>query len=195
MCDGKDGDNGLSEKLIRIGVISDSHFTSLDDGLEFFDQLFDDVFADVELILHAGDIVHPDLLASITTCPVLAVRGNCDVAAPDLPQQRIVTRGGFRIGMTHGWGPLSELERRVRSAFAGEPLDVLIYGHSHFPVCRREGSLLLVNPGSPTDRRQAPFHSVALLTLGRKASGQIVNLDARMRERRQSGNVIRKGEV
>jgi len=185
----------VSEKLIRIGVVSDSHFTSLDDGLEFFDDLLSDVFADVELILHAGDIVHPDLLASVTDCPILAVRGNCDVVSPDLPQQRIVTRGGFRIGMVHGWGARTELEMRVRAAFAGEALDVLIYGHTHFPVCRREGSLLLVNPGSPTDRRQAPFHSVALLTLGRKVSGQIVNLDARKRERRLQDSVVRKGEV
>jgi len=180
--------------LIRIGVISDSHFTSLAEGLEFFEQLLDDVFANVELILHAGDIVHPDLLASVTSCPILAVRGNCDVAAPDLPMQRIVARGGFRIGMTHGWGPLTDLERRVRSAFTGEELDVLIYGHSHFPVCRREGSLLIVNPGSPTDCRQAPFHSVALLTLGRRVSGRIINLDARKRTLR-NGSVIRKGEV
>lgn len=195
MMDGKGEIKGVSGKLLRIGVISDSHFTSLADGLEFFEQLRADVFADVELILHAGDIVHPDLLASFTSCPILAVRGNCDVAAPDLPQQRIVTRGGFRIGMVHGWGARVDLEMRVRAAFAGEELDVLIYGHSHFPVCRREGSLLLINPGSPTDRRQAPFHSVALLGLGRRASGRIINLDARWRERRQSGTVIRKGEV
>lgn len=174
----------MPEKLIRIGVISDTHFSSLDEGLEFFDDLLVGVFADVELILHAGDVVHPELLASITDRPIVAVRGNCDAAAPDLPQQRIVSRGGYRIGMIHGWGGLSDLEPRVRAAFAGEALDVLVYGHSHFPVCRREGSLLLINPGSPTDRRQAPFHSVALLTLGRRVSGKIVNLDARGRERR-----------
>jgi len=166
---------------MHIGVVSDTHFASLDDGLEFFEWALSDVFADVELILHAGDIVHPDLLTSVTACPVLAVRGNCDAAAPDLPSQRIVSLGGYRIGMVHGWGGLSDLEPRVRSAFAGDALDVLIFGHSHFPVCRRDGALLLVNPGSPTDKRQAPFHSVGLLTLGRKVSGRIVNLDARMR--------------
>jgi len=171
----------VSDKLVRIGVVSDTHFEGVAAGLDFFTGLFDDVFAGIDLLLHAGDIVHADVLTAITGCPVLAVRGNCDAAADDLPNQRIVSCSGFRIGMIHGWGTTADIEHRVCSAFSGEHLDALIYGHSHFPVCRREGHLLLLNPGSPTDRRQSPFHSVGLLHLGQRLSGQIINLDSRSR--------------
>ncbi len=167
----------MSNELIRIGVVGDTHFERLDDGLDFFSGLFAGVFADVDLVLHTGDIVHPDLLTAVTARPILAVRGNCDAAADTLPSQRIVERAGYRLGLIHGWGGTADLEHRVLNAFGHEPLSAVIYGHSHFPVCRRERNLLLVNPGSPTDRRQAPFHSVALLSLGRRLSGQIVNLD------------------
>jgi putative phosphoesterase len=165
---------------MKIGVVSDTHFECLDQGVNFFDKLFDTVFADIDLLLHAGDIIHPDLLACLTDKPVLAVRGNCDTA--ELPTQRIVQAGNFRIGLMHGWGGHSDLEKRVYHAFDDEEIDGLVYGHSHFPLVRRENGMLFMNPGSPTDKRQAPFHSVGMLTAGKKLTGKIVNLDAWWRQ-------------
>jgi putative phosphoesterase len=161
---------------MKIGVISDTHFEKIDQGVEFFTRLFSTVFSEIDLLLHAGDIVHPDLLDCLTETPVLAVRGNCDTVA--LPSQRIVDAGGFRIGLMHGWGGQADLEERICRSFDGEPIDGLVYGHSHLPLVRRKNGLLIMNPGSPTDRRQAPFHSVGLLTVGKKLTGKIINLDA-----------------
>ncbi len=161
---------------MKIGVVSDTHFEYLDQGLNFFEQLFTTVFADIDLLLHAGDIIHPDLLDCLTDKPVLAVRGNCDTA--DLPTQRIIEAGTFRIGLMHGWGAQNDLDERIRKSFADEAIDGLIYGHSHFPQVRRKNGLLIMNPGSPTDKRQAPFHSVGLLTVGQRLTGKIINLDA-----------------
>jgi len=163
---------------IQIGVVSDTHFEHLEVGVEFFTHLFSTVFSEIDLLLHAGDIVHPDLLDCLTQKPVLAVRGNCDTLA--LPTQRIVDVGGFRIGMMHGWGGEVDLEERICRCFAGEAIDGLIYGHSHLPLLRCENGLLVMNPGSPTERRRAPFHSVGLLTAGKKLTGEIINLDVKM---------------
>ena len=165
---------------MKIGVVSDTHFDHLDQGVTFFSRLFATVFADIDLLLHAGDLVHPDLLDCLTEAPVLAVRGNCDPAG--YPERRIVTAGDFRIGLVHGWGGQHDLEDRILRSFDGEALDGLVYGHSHFPLVRRENGLLIMNPGSPTDRRQAPFHSVGLLTAGQRLTGKIVNLDAWWRQ-------------
>ena len=160
---------------MKIGVVSDTHFEYLEQGVIFFEQLFTTVFAEIDLLLHAGDIIHPELLDCLADKPVLAVRGNCDSA--ELPTQRIVQAGKFRIGLMHGWGAQNDLEERIRKSFSDEALDGLVYGHSHFPLVRRENGLLIMNPGSPTDKRQAPFHSVGMLTVGQRLTGKIINLD------------------
>lgn len=166
---------------MKIGVVSDTHFEYLDQGVHFFTELFTSVFADIDLMLHAGDIVHPDLLECLIDKPIMAVRGNCDEAG--LPMQRVVQAGNFRIGLIHGWGGRNDLEARVCGSFADEDIDGVVYGHSHVPLVKRSGGLLIMNPGSPTDKRQAPFHSVGLITVGRRLTGKIINLDAWWRQR------------
>lgn len=162
---------------MKIGVISDTHLADLSTGIDFLNALCAGPFAEVELILHAGDIVHPDLLYCFDARPVLAVRGNCDESSAELPERRIHTVGRYRIGLIHGWGAPSAVVANVTSSFAGSDIDVLVFGHSHLPVCHHNDDLLLFNPGSATDRREAPFHSVGVLTLGESVRGEIVNLD------------------
>lgn len=163
---------------MEIGVISDTHITDLAAGLEFFDILCTGVFSQVDCILHAGDVVHPDLLHCFTGKQIFGVCGNCDESTPTLPKKRIYEAGSFRIGLTHGWDGPGGVVHNAMNSFEGVSLDALIFGHSHFPVCRHNGNMLLFNPGSATDRREAPFHSVGILTLGEKLRGRIVNLDS-----------------
>jgi len=40
---------------------------------------------------------------------------------------------------------------------------VVVFGHSHIPWLEDEGGFLLLNPGSPTDKRRQPEHTFALL--------------------------------
>lgn len=163
---------------MKIGVVSDTHIEDLGGGLVFFDALCRGPFAEVDHILHAGDIVHPDLVHCFTSKPMTAVRGNCDEPAAGLPVQRVVELGGCRIGMVHGQGGPDGIVAYVLDCFSGEEVDVIVFGHSHEPLCRQQGGTLLFNPGSATDRRYAPFHSVGILELGDVPTGQIVNLDA-----------------
>jgi putative phosphoesterase len=160
--------------LVRIGVLSDTHLTLGDARLPVLLARCQQYFAGTELILHAGDVVEPQLLHLLPQ-PVLAVRGNLD--PPELPPWRIVPVAGKRIGLIHGWGAKYDLEARILRVFSGEQVDCIVYGHSHQPACHHVNGILLFNPGSPTDRRNAPFHSLGLLTIGTEIAGEIIALD------------------
>ena len=161
-------------ELVRIGVLSDTHLTLGDARLAALLACCQHHFAGTKLILHAGDVVDPQLLPLLPQ-PLLAVRGNLDPS--ELPPQRIIAVAGKRIGLIHGWGAKYDLEARVLRAFSGEQVDCIVYGHSHQPACHVVNGILLFNPGSPTDRRNAPFHSLGILTIGDGIEGEIIVLD------------------
>ena len=161
---------------MRIGVLSDTHIHSLEAGTTLAQKLLSGPFADAEVILHAGDHVCPELNSCFHPLPWYGVCGNMDMPQAGLPIQRVVEISGFRIGMVHGWGSPSGIEKRVLDNFSTVAIDVLVFGHSHRPVCRRVGPILLFNPGSPTDRRSAPHHTVGLLHIGDKVTGELIRI-------------------
>jgi putative phosphoesterase len=119
-----------------------------------------------DLILHTGDLTEPAVLDELEAyAPVAAVLGNVDGwdLVDRLPERRVVEAGPVRIGMIHDPGQATGRAARLRAAFPG--CRVVVFGHSHLPVCARDHDLLLLNPGSPTERRRAPFHSYAELTI------------------------------
>ncbi|MBN2644757.1 MAG: metallophosphoesterase family protein [Desulfuromonadaceae bacterium] len=163
---------------MKLGILSDTHWPSLTAGRALAELLCQSVFRDVEAILHAGDMVHPDVAMLFAPLPFYGVCGNMDRANGVYPARRVLEMAGRRIGLIHGWGPTSGLEARVRAAFSDVALDVLIYGHSHQPVCHQVGNTLLLNPGSAADRRSAPCHSVALLSLDPLGvHAELINID------------------
>ena len=163
--------------MFRIGVISDTHLADTGECLAFLADLAARHFPRVDLILHAGDIVVPGVLAAFAPCPVIAVRGNMDPPAPGLEIKRVVGADGARIGLIHGWGAREGLVARVRNEFRGVSLDCLVYGHSHMPMCRYENGLLLFNPGSATGPRGGAPASIGLLEAEQgRVSGSIVEV-------------------
>ncbi|WP_321391183.1 metallophosphoesterase [uncultured Desulfuromusa sp.] len=162
---------------MKIGVLSDTHLHSLEAGVELAQKLQNGPFADVDTILHAGDHVYPALDSCFYPIPWYGVRGNMDDTQAVLPTSRIIDFAGKKIGMVHGWGSQYGIETRVLDFFAGFDLDVIIFGHSHQPVCRHIGKVLLFNPGSPTDRRSAPYHTVGILNIGTVVTAEIVRID------------------
>jgi putative phosphoesterase len=150
-----------------LGVLSDTHLRRPDERL---DCLLADVLGPAEVLLHAGDYVGDavlDHLEFVDQRPFYGVSGNMDPQAltQRLPEKRVVELGGYRIGLVHGWGAPGGLEDRVLGAF-GEPIDVLVFGHSHRATRVERAGMLLVNPGSAFDRRFAPRCTVALIELG-----------------------------
>jgi putative phosphoesterase len=122
-----------------------------------------------DLILHAGDVVAGavlDLLEGLGP-PLAGVHGNVD--RPDvvarLPARRVVEAGGVRIGMVHDAGPAAGRLERQRAAFPG--CAAVVFGHSHIPLHERssDGAFQLFNPGSPTDRRRQPRHTLGEATI------------------------------
>jgi putative phosphoesterase len=121
--------------------------------------------AAVDAILHGGDLVDPEILLELGAyAPVHAVRGNCDPLVPGLPERRVIELAGSAIGMVHDPGPEKGRRDRLKSWFPH--CRVIVFGHTHLPVLDDQKGLLLLNPGSPTERRRAPFRSLVMLDLG-----------------------------
>ena len=77
----------MSSKL-RAGVISDTHIQSLEAGMTLAQALLQGPFAGIDVILHAGDHIHPDLASCFYPLPWYSVRGNMDS-----PQMALRSKG------------------------------------------------------------------------------------------------------
>jgi putative phosphoesterase len=98
--------------------------------------------------------------------PLAAVHGNVDdfELTRLLPEERVVEAGGARIALLHDAGPSAGRLERMHERF-GERADALVFGHSHLPLHEEEDGFQIFNPGSPTERRRAPAHTMGLGTV------------------------------
>jgi putative phosphoesterase len=80
-----------------------------------------------------------------------------------LPEELVVELGGILIGLVHVPGPAAGREERLVRRFPG--CAAVLYGHTHLPQVERHGDVWLLNPGSPTERRRSPFHSMLELEI------------------------------
>ncbi len=117
---------------------------------------------EADLILHAGDLIQPSVLDELCThAPICAVRGNVDSPEVNLPETLEFDFDGARIAMIHDSGRKEGRRKRLHRRFPDAR--AIVFGHSHIPFLEDEDGLLLLNPGSPTDRRRQPRHTFALL--------------------------------
>jgi predicted phosphodiesterase len=82
----------------------------------------------------------------------------------ELPERLVVESEGIRIGLVHDPGPVAGRHDRLLGWFPG--CDVVAYGHTHVQELERVGAAWIVSPGSPTERRRSPRHSLARLRDG-----------------------------
>lgn len=163
------------KRSILVGLIADTHIPYRRRLLP--PQVFS-ILAGVDLILHAGDINVPTVLDKLRTiAPVEAVAGNGDDNLSEvLGTEKALSLAGFTIALTHGHlGKGKTTPDRAYNACAGA--DIIVFGHSHIPLIEWRGSTLLVNPGSPTDKRTQTHFSVGLLYLGETAVAEIIRFD------------------
>ena len=99
-----------------------------------------------DAILHGGDINRQDIIDRLEQiAPVYVVRGNNDKEwAGHLPQFLDFELSGLHIFMTH---KKKDLPKDISL------YNLIVYGHSHRYEQKREGSTLLINPGSCGPRR------------------------------------------
>ncbi len=133
------------------------------------------VLGAADLILHTGDLTGDSVLALLEAyAPVRAVQGNMDEwpLRERLPERVIVEAEGLRIGLVHDAGPAAGRHARLRAWFPA--CGLVAYGHTHQPELARDEGIWIVNPGSPTERRRAPGHTMAVVRDGRP---ELVALD------------------
>jgi uncharacterized protein len=144
---------------VLVAVISDTHMPR---GRRRLPEECVARCAAADLILHGGDVMTATTLAEIELIgpPVLAVRGNVDDAdlRRELPLERVVEAGGERIGMVHDAGPARGRLRRMRQRFPDA--GAVVFGHSHIPLHEQQEGFQIFNPGSPTERRRQPAHTM-----------------------------------
>ena len=132
-----------------------------------------------DLILHAGDFSALSVLQALESlAPVAAVHGNVDdhELCRRLPESRVVEADSARIAVVHDAGPALGRLARLRRRFPG--VDAVVFGHSHVPLHERAGGFQIFNPGSPTERRRAPHHTMGLAHVARGVvEFELVTLD------------------
>lgn len=157
-------------------VLSDTHIPHRSRVLP---DLVLEELARVDAVIHAGDftsyVFYEEL--KIAKSPLYAVRGNMD--EDDLynllPETLVFEIEGVKIGLYHGIGAPWGIEKKVLDKFAEHPeLNLIIFGHSHRPLKKQEGSVVLFNPGSPTDTIFAPQKSFGILEI---EGGNILKLE------------------
>jgi putative phosphoesterase len=162
---------------VQLAIISDTH---LPRGTRALPDACLRRLRAADAILHAGDFIELSVLRELEALgpPVHAVCGNVD--GPDLrlllPRVRTVQADGARIAMIHDAGPKERRLERMRRTFP--EADAVVFGHSHLPLHERAGGFEIFNPGSPTDRRRAPRHTMGLATAaGGELRFELVALD------------------
>jgi hypothetical protein len=144
---------------MRLGVIADTH------GL-LRPEVFE-AFAEVDHILHAGDVGPPELLHELEAiAPVTAVYGNTDgfELRSCLPQVAKLRLDGFDIVVTHGDQLGSPTPTGLNAAFPDA--QIIVYGHTHRPLLKLVDVVVTVmNPGGAGARRFNLPPSVGILEL------------------------------
>jgi len=162
----------------EIGVVSDTHIPARGKSIpgEFYERL-----KNVQLILHAGDLVEEKVLDELKAlAPVEAVAGNMDPPPlhSRLGRLKLVRVGEIGIGMLHGdMGGRRINYDLFRELFQPETPQVVVFGPLHEPVREERNGTLYFNPGSLIDPRRTASPSCGLLHVnGRQVSGEIIYL-------------------
>lgn len=117
-----------------------------------------------DAILHAGDVMQPAVIEELRGyAPTYAVRGNLDPPEAGLPETVELDLGGAPVAMVHDSGRKEGRRRRLARRFP--EARIVVFGDSHIPFLEDEGALMLLNPGSPTDKRRQSEYTFALLTV------------------------------
>ena len=163
----------MNGKKLKIGVISDTH---LDDYNDEIRKRVLEHFSDVDMVLHAGDIVDLNVLEIFGDKEVRAVCGNMDNVSvrEKFPENLLFELNGFKILLTHGWGSPWGIEERISAGF--KDIDCVVYGHTHKPANHRKDNVLFFNPGSAVDRYFNSSQTIGILEIDKDITGRIIKI-------------------
>jgi uncharacterized protein len=169
-----------------LGLIADTH--------GYFHPALPDYLADVDLILHAGDVGSIEVLTRLEAlAPVRAVWGNIDGTElrQVLPEHQRIELEGVSFWITHIGGRPGRWERGIGPLLRKEPPDVFMCGHSHILRIERVpdlGGMLFINPGAAG---RSGFHQVKTcvrlrLDAGTLKEAEVVHLEPRLSPQRKA---------
>jgi putative phosphoesterase len=164
--DKKKASGGLTppQAAVRIGVLSDTH--------GYLDPAVLEIFAGIDHIIHAGDIMDAAIVTALGgVAPVTAVSGNLDHGrlADELPHEATGEVGGVRFVVAHK--PKRLLKRVAAGRFnkdgSGAGPDLVVWGHLHTPTATWVDGALHLNPGTagaPDEEDDGPTVAVVDVT-------------------------------
>ncbi|MEA2212134.1 MAG: uncharacterized protein QOF83_2082 [Solirubrobacteraceae bacterium] len=162
---------------MEIAIIADTHMPR---GPRRLPEACMDRLRSADLIVHAGDLMALSVLRELESYgPVVAVHGNVDdpEVRVALPSLAVVPLGRWRIYVIHDAGPSPRRLARLRSRFP--QADAVVFGHSHIPLREHDADgFQIFNPGSPTERRRAPHHTMGMARPGKSGlQFELIELD------------------
>jgi putative phosphoesterase len=164
---------------VEIAIISDTH---LPKGARRLPDRCVERLRAADVIVHAGDLSTFAVLHELQSYGrLVAVHGNVDDAAvrAALPATAMVGADGARLAVIHDAGPFGGRLERMRRRFGGTDVAAVVFGHSHIPMHERAADgFQIFNPGSPTERRRAPRHTMGICqAVGGTLTFELVDLD------------------
>lgn len=163
---------------MRVALLADTHMPR---GSRRLPDECVRLVAGSDLVIHAGDFMREEAYEEIAAIgpPLIGVRGNVDATplARRLPERVEVDLDGAVVGVIHDAGPAKGRLARMRRAFPDA--DAVVFGHSHIPLHERDdGGFQIFNPGSPTERRRSPTHTMGVVEATRDGVRfQLIELD------------------
>ncbi len=154
---------------MKIGITGDTH-----SSMQAMRRLLS-ITPPVDLWLHTGDHAEDaNLLHNMTGIPTVSVKGNCDIVDNKAEIDEFLTLEGYKLWLTHGhkyirWNTKSDMGYWAKEL----EQDIVVFGHTHIPMCEYYGSALLINPGSPSRPRGGSKPGFAVLTLQKGTVPQV----------------------
>ena len=129
---------------LKLLVISDTH-RCISNAVSLIEEHNPDI------IIHLGDVAEDcdDLRYTYPIKRIICVLGNNDYFVKNYPNEVVCKINEKMFFMCHGhkynvkYG-LEALMKRARDVKA----DVVLYGHTHQSLCKEDGGILVMNPGS-----------------------------------------------
>jgi len=158
---------------MKIGVLSDTHLDRVTSDLK---NIYEKHLSDMDMILHAGDFVSPEVIELLSRNDFNGVSGNMDSMEVKqiLPNKKVIELGQYRVGLIHGWGSSDGLEERIRAEF--QNVDVIIYGHSHRAANHIKDDILFFNPGAAIGYTSSSVNTIGFLEIDDVIHGKIIHL-------------------
>lgn len=158
-----------------IGVISDTH---IPERASKIPETVFKTFENVDMILHAGDLVSTDVIDMLSEiAPLKCVQGNMDrMYHTKLPKSEIIEVEGIKIGLNHGEVYPRGDTQQLKYIAMELGVKILISGHTHWSFIKDVGGVLLLNPGSPTVPRLSDPSVMLLEIENQKIDSEIIKV-------------------